>query len=53
MTTTQEDKEIDQLDGLQRCDYFQAVELGASHKEAIRLAKDPELFGEFLVSIYG
>ena len=52
MTTTQEDKEIEQLDGWQRCDYFQAVELGASHKKAIRLATNLELFEAFLSSIY-
>lgn len=51
-TTTQEDKEIEQLDPLTRCDYCEAVDLGVSHQEAIRLATNPELFEAFLNSIY-
>ena len=50
--TTQQDKEIEQLDPLTRCDYFQAVDLGASHKKAIRLATNPKLFEAFIYSIY-
>ena len=52
MTTTKQDKEIEELDALARCDYFQAVDLGASHKEAIRLATNLKLFEAFLNSIY-
>lgn len=52
MTTTQQDKEITDLDPSNRCDYFQAIDLGASHEEAILLANDLELFGAFLDASY-
>lgn len=52
MTTAQQDKEIQQLEPLARCDYFQAVDLGASHTTAIRLVTNPKLFEAFIDSIY-
>ena len=48
MTTLKQHIEIAELDALTRCDYFQAVDLGASHKKAILLATNPKLFEEFL-----
>jgi len=48
MTTTKQDKDIEALDGSERCDYFQAIDLGATHTEAISLAQNLELFTKFL-----
>jgi len=48
MTTTKEDKEIKNLDPWQRNDYFQAIDLGATHTKAISLAQNLELFTKFL-----
>ena len=50
MTTCQEDKEIQELDPLNRCDYFEAIDLGASHQKAIMLATNLKLFEAFLIA---
>ena len=52
MTTCQEDKEIEELDPLKRCDYFQAIDLGASHRQAMSLVADPKLLESFLIANY-
>lgn len=48
MTTTKQDKEITELEPSERCDYFQALDLGATHSEAISLAQNLKLFTKFL-----
>lgn len=50
--TTQQDKDIQELDALARCDYYQAVDLGASHQKAIMLATSSKLFEAFLNMVY-
>jgi rRNA processing protein Krr1/Pno1 len=50
MTTRQEDKEIEELDPLKRCDYFQAIDLGVSHRQAMSLVADPKLLESFLIA---
>lgn len=53
MTTLKQHIEIAELDAWQRCDYFQAIELGATHKEAILLATNIKLFEAFLIRHHG